>query len=111
MEKTRPGVMIYFDVAPVIEQMNDSQQAALLRAYISYGRDGVAPDFQQDPRLDTAWYFIKNSIDRDGAAYTEKCEKSRYATYVREADKKQKEPVSYAVWKDLSTDERRQLLT
>lgn len=110
MAKKRPGVMIYFDIASVIEKMNDAQQAALLRAYISYGRDGEEPDFQHDPRLETAWFFVKNSIDRDGMAYTEKCEKGRYATYVREAEKKQKVPVSYVVWRDLSKDEQKQLL-
>ena len=102
--------MIYFDIAPVIEKMDDAQQAALLRAYLSYGEYGEEPDFHHDPRLETAWFFVKQGIDRDGMAYEEKCEKGRYATYVREAEKKQKTPVVYDVWRELSRDEQKKLL-
>lgn len=108
--KKRPGVMLYFDMSPSVERMDIHQKAALLDAILRYGEFGKEPDFRNDPRLDVTWTFVRQRIDMDGAAYEEKCEKGRYATYVREAEKKQKTPLTYEAWREFSRDEQKKLL-
>lgn len=108
--KKRPGVMLYFDMSPSVEKMNVNQKAALLDAILRYGEFAEEPDFRSDPRLEVTWSFIKQRIDHDGSAYAEKCEKGRYATYVREAEKKQKTPLTYDAWREFSRDEQKKLL-
>lgn len=110
MAKKRPGVMLYFDMSPSVERMDIHQKAALLDAILRYGEFGEEPDFRNDPRLDVTWTFVRQRIDIDGAAYEEKCEKGRYATYVREAEKKQKTPLTYEAWREFSRDEQKKLL-
>ena len=110
MPNKRPGVMLYFDMSPSVERMEVHQKAALLDAILRYGEFGEEPDFRNDPRLDVTWSFVKQRIDRDGTAYAEKCEKGRYATYVREAEKKQKQPLNYEAWREFSRDEQKKLL-
>lgn len=110
MAKRRPGVMLYFDMSPSVERMDIQQKAALLDAILRYGEFGEEPDFRNDPRLDVTWTFVRQRIDIDGAAYEEKCEKGRYATYVREAEKKQKTPLTYEAWREFSRDEQKKLL-
>lgn len=108
--KRRPGVMLYFDIAPSVERMDVPQKAALLDAILRYGEFAEEPDFHKDPRLDVTWSFIKQRIDHDGSAYEEKCEKARYSTYVREAEKKGKQPLAYDAWREFSRDEQKKLL-
>lgn len=102
--------MLYFDMAPAVERMDMPQKAALLDAILRYGEFGDEPDFREDPRLEVTWSFIRQRIDHDGSAYEEKCEKSRYATYVREAEKKGIQPLAYDAWREFSRDEQKKLL-
>lgn len=110
MAKNVPGVMLYFDMASSIERMDVNQKAAFLVAVMRYGEFGEEPNFRDDPRLDVTWSFQKNRIDRDQEAYRERCAKGRYATYVREAEKKQRQPLSYDAWKEFSVEEQKKLL-
>lgn len=110
MAKRTPGVMLYFDLSPSVDRMSVEQKAAFLDAVLRYGEFEEEPDFRNDPRLDVTWSFTKNRIDRDKEAYLEKCEKGRYATYVREAEKKQRQPLAYDAWKEFSREEQKKLL-
>ena len=47
----RPGVMLYFDLAPVIHALTVEQGGILLRAILEYAEFGVLPDFQNDSQL------------------------------------------------------------
>lgn len=110
MAKKRPGVMLYFDIGPSVERMDVTQKAALLDAILRYGEYGDDPDFHNDPRLDVTWSFIKQRIDNDETAYAEKCEKARYSTYVREAEKNGKKAIAYDAWREFSREEQKKLL-
>ena len=110
MAKRAPGIMLYFEVGPSVERMNTEQKAALLDALLRYGEFDEEPDFRNDPRLDVTWSFMKTRIDRDKETYAEKCEKGRYATYVREAEKKQRQVLTYEAWREFSREEQKKLL-
>lgn len=110
MAKKRPGVVLYFDMAPAVEKMTTQEKASLLDAILKYGEYGEDPDFQNYPRLDVTWSFIKHRIDHDKSTYDEKCEKARYSTYVREAEKKGKQPLSFDSWREYTAEEQKNLL-
>lgn len=110
MAKKRPGVVLYFDMAPAISKLTDSEKGVLLSAILNYGENGIFPNFSTNPRLDTTWIFIMQRMNKDNESYLERCEKSRYATYVREAEKKMRTPLTYEAWSEFSRDEQKNLL-
>ena len=101
----RPGVMIYFDMAPAMKFLSFEQKGRLLDAILQYAESGLEPDFD-DPMLGMAWFFVVNRIDKDGEAYEEKVEQKRYAVYCREAKKNGATPLAFEEWKQISEDQR-----
>lgn len=81
-EKTKPGVMLYFDTCAVIEQMPMEDAYELLMAIFAYARDGEAPAFR-NPALNYAWGFIQPSLRRDDERYYRTVEQRRRAAEKR----------------------------
>ena len=67
----RPGFMIYFDIEPAIEILNDAQLGKLFRAIVEYAHYGVIQDFD-DPIIKMAWALTKPNLDRDQKSYEKK---------------------------------------
>ena len=105
----RPGVMVYFSMRPSLNFLNDEQLGKLFRAMLDYAEYGTKPDFI-DPLLGMAWSFVSSGIDRDWESYIEKVDKRKYATYCREAQKRQLEELPFEEWRVLYDDERKRLL-
>lgn len=106
---TRPGVMIYFSLRPVLKYLNDEQLGQLLRAILDYGEYGAVPDFTE-PLLAMAWSFVVTGIDRDWEAYREKMDKRKYAAYCREALRLRMAEPTYESWREMTDEERKQYL-
>lgn len=79
----QPGVMIYFDIRPMLAHLTLEQQGLLLQAILTYAEDGCLPSFSGNPYLSMAWAIMQPRIDRDRETYQEKCEKARYAASCR----------------------------
>lgn len=92
----RPGIMIYFDLEPALSMLSDAEAGQLLRAAVKYGHYGTVPEF--DGLLAMAWVFVQPKIDRDNAAYQQKCIDAAYATYCREEKKKGHDPEEKDAW-------------
>ncbi len=95
----RPGVMLYFDIAPAIKRLSAEESGLLLRAILNYAEQGVAPDFESD-MLGLVWDLLQPRLDRDAARYEEKALKARYSTYCREMKKRGLQPVEFEVWQE-----------
>ena len=95
----RPGVMLYFDIAPAIKRLSAEESGLLLRAILDYAEQGVAPDFESD-MLGLVWDLLQPRLDRDAARYEEKALKARYSTYCREMKKRGLQPVEFEVWQE-----------
>lgn len=95
----RPGVMLYFDLAPVIHALTVEQGGILLRAILEYAEFGVLPDFQNDSQLPIVWLCVQGKIDRDAASYEKKCEKNSYNQYKRWQQEKGLPIQSFDDWK------------
>lgn len=92
----KPGVMIYFDLIPVLERLNTRQMGLLFQAILNYGKYRCVPDLPSP--LCLFWPLIQMHLDADDARYREVSNKRRYAAYVRWANQRDKEPMSYAEW-------------
>ncbi len=77
----RPGIMLYFSVRPALKRLSAEQKGLLFDAILDYGESGLLPEF--DGVLGVCWDFIQPMIDKDAAAYSEKCSKARSAANTR----------------------------
>jgi hypothetical protein len=66
-ENKKPGVMIYFDMLPVLENLRWWQRFALIEAMIYYARDKRIPKFRG--ALRAVWEMAQPIIDRDDERY------------------------------------------
>ena len=73
MERKR-SFPCYLDYKKPLEQLTDAECGKLLRAMFEYEETGALPDFTG--ALAMAFSFISAQMDRDRAAYEEKCRKN-----------------------------------
>ena len=96
MANKRPGVMLYFEMRPALAFLSREEKGALLDAILSYADDGETPEL--DGTCAVVWTFLQRQLDRDRAAYDEKCCRSRYAVYCRIAKQAGETPLPYGSW-------------
>lgn len=88
--KTRPGVTLYLEWLETLEELSAEQQGLLFISLLRYVRDEELPKFN-DPVLKAVWPLLKNSADRDGTAYDQKCAKNtisrRFGAYKSQREK------------------------
>ena len=95
----RPGVLLYFDILPALEQLPHEAVGELLLAALHYAKNGQEPTFG-DSSLSFAWAFIKPTVDRDGAAYETKQLKGLWLAYCRECKRDDIEPLDFDTWRE-----------
>lgn len=79
----KPGMMLYFEVIPCLQELDDHQVARLLRAALAYSQKGTAPDFSDDRELQIVWSFIRLRVDQDEERYHKRVERGRHAAQCR----------------------------
>ena len=95
--KTRPGVMLYFDsIRPALKYLNDGQCGALFRAILSYAEFGEIMEL--DSICEMVFGMLKPKIDHDAESYADTQEKRKYAVYKREAAKFNVIPFEFEDW-------------
>ena len=94
----KPGVILYFDMRKPISRLDQSQKGDLLDAILNFAEYGVEPEL--DPFTGMCFDFIRTKIEFDAQKYESTTEKRRYATYVREAKKREEEVLSFEEWKE-----------
>ena len=100
----QPGVMIYFDLKPIIKELSPEQAGVLFLTILEYAELGVLPDFAGDPVLRMAWACIQPKVDRDIETYRTKCEKNAYNQYKRWQQDKNLEVLPFDDWKKLQSN-------
>lgn len=94
----RPGVIIYFEICPVLDTLSPTDIGIVLRAALEYAQNGTEPTLEGAPA--TAWAVIRTMIDKDGEAYDDKVLKRTYATYCRECKRAGEDPVTFEEWQN-----------
>lgn len=92
----KPGVMIYFDIIPLIEEMNPENAGQLFLAILKYAQYGEVPSLSGLAR--SVWPFIKSLVDRDSRRYDIARKKKQWATYCRDAKRRGEEPLDFNLW-------------
>jgi len=92
----RPGFMLYFEVMPALDILNDEEAGRLFRALMAYGRYGEVRDLSGAEAV--AFQMLRGRMDRDAVAYREKCCKKAYAAYVSAARRRGEIPMEYEDW-------------
>ena len=96
--KQKPGVMIYFEMLPVLELLKDEEKGVLFHAIMVYGADGTCPNLSG--KLALMWPLIQQRLDRDWDRYRAVVTKRKYAAYTRWEKQHGREPMSYSMWVD-----------
>ena len=94
--KQKPGVMIYFEMLPVLELLKDEEKGALFHAILVYGADGTCPNLSG--KLALMWPLIQQRLDRDCVRYRAVVTQRKYAAYTRWAKEHQEEPMLFDDW-------------
>ena len=71
----RKGFLVYFDWETPLQELNNEELGELFRAMFAYAKYGEQLDFEHRS-LKLVFGFIKSAIERDKAAYEEKCRKN-----------------------------------
>ena len=100
----RPGFMLYFEVLPALDILNDEEAGRLFRALIAYGQYGEVRDLSGSEAV--AFQMLRGRMDRDAEAYREKCRKNTYNAYVRLSKQRGAQPVEYEDWERTIVDDR-----
>ena len=93
----RPGFMLYFDIRPALQRMNNEERGQWLAAVIDYAEFGVIPS-ELDNMAGMAFDMFRPRIDQDAKRYSDKVLQSKYAVYCREAQRREETPCSFDEW-------------
>ena len=96
MAQQKPGVMLYFEMRNVFEELSNEKRGILLSAILDYSEHGIQPDFRGSLRI--AWASIRHKLDRDDEAYLRNVQQRRYAVYVHESKKDGTLPLPFDEW-------------
>ena len=72
---TKKSFLVYFDWEAPLQELNNEELGELFRAMFIYAKYGEEIELEHRS-LKLVFGFIKSAIDRDKAAYTEKCRKN-----------------------------------
>ena len=96
MAQQKPGVMLYFEMRNVFEELSNEKRGILVSAIFDYSEHGIQPDFRGSLRI--VWASIRHKLDRDDDNYARKSQVRRYAVYIRESKKDGVLPLPYEQW-------------
>lgn len=78
----RSGILMYFDMKPVLERLSDHEVKELLLAILDYGENGVVPEFHS-ATLACFWPLLASRMDADRERYQQRVESNRRAARAR----------------------------
>ena len=70
--KEKKGFIVYFDWLETLEKFSKEQAGEIFFAMFNFGKNGVVPEFD-DFAVETAFSFIKRTLERDMEAYVKRC--------------------------------------
>lgn len=98
-DSKKPGVMIYFDILPVIAQLSNTDKGRLFQAILEYAELGVVPELPT--KLRPVWPMLTSRMDSDDIRYQRTVAKRRYAAYARWRKQENREPLPLVEWMKL----------
>ena len=79
----RKFVCAHFDWLDTLKRCTDEEIGRLLRAALTYARDGTKPSFAEGSREDLYWWGIASQVDRDIGKYDRRARAGEKGNEVR----------------------------
>ena len=73
MAKQKESFLLYHDIRPILEFLDDAERGRLFSALLDYSEYGMVPDFS-GPLL-MAFGVIRQAMDRNSRKWAETCER------------------------------------
>lgn len=93
---------MYFELIPALARLTDAQRGRLLYAALLYGRDGTAPQIDDDLTLTALWPLVQSRSDADADKYDKRCREARlrrrYGIYKQLQERTDGEILSWDEW-------------
>lgn len=94
--KTKPGVMVYFDMRKMLKLLPDNEKGKLFEAILDYGETGETGELTDTLRI--VWPLIQQRLDKDSFQYDKKVVKRKYAAYTRWANEHNETVATFEEW-------------
>ena len=104
----RPGIMVYFSILEPLMMLSDEDKGRLFVAMLTYGKDGVVPEFSGP--LGIAWSFVQPTIDKDGQRYDDMRLQREYAIFCKKRKKIWMPKILFEDWVLMSDEEKKRAL-
>ena len=92
----KPGVMLCFDLLPMMDRLSNEDKGILLHAILYYGKYGELINLTDKVML--IWPLIQMRLDTDERNYYERTIRSKYGAYARWCREKGEEPTPSGQW-------------
>ena len=92
----KPGVMIYFEIVPTLQNLSKAEKATLLEAMLEYGMYKTLPPMTS--KLKAIWPLVQQRLDWDDEKYYKVVHKRAYSAYVRWAKYNDQPYVDFKTW-------------
>ena len=92
----KPGVMIYFDMLPVLHTLSNTDKGILFEAILQYGYDKTMIELTK--RTAVIWPLIEQRMAVDECRYKRTVIRRAYAAYRRWAKQQGEEPLEFVQW-------------
>lgn len=92
----KPGVMIYFDMIPAMQELSDADAGILFKAILVYGKTRKVGPLTRKTKV--IWPLVQQRLDADNLRYERTIFKRKYAAYVRWAKGNNQDVMEYDAW-------------
>ena len=92
----KPGVMIYFDMLPVIRELSNTDKGILFEAILEYGQTGRKIPLSK--KTSVIWPLIQQRMAVDEIRYMRTVTRRAYAAYRRWTKQQGQEPLEFIQW-------------
>ena len=92
----RPGVMIYFDMLPVLRTLSNTDKGILFEAILEYGAN--KKEIELTKKTAVIWPLILQRMTVDEIRYNRTFTRRAYASYRRGAKQQGEEPLEFIQW-------------
>ena len=92
----KPGVMLYFDLLPLMDRLSNEDKGNLLHAILHYGKYGEMINLTDKVML--IWPLVQMRLDFDEKRYYDTVIRRQYAAYVRWCRKRGEESLAFDQW-------------
>ena len=93
----KPGVIVYLDLLPQLEEYSSEEAGELLFAILRYAEYGEIPEFE-DRGLRVIWREVRAKIDRDNEKYKTRVQDGAYGAYVKDCQRRGVNAAAKELW-------------